>query len=115
MQFVISTHSPAIISNLHNDGKINRIYRLNQDHQAELVDDYFGAEYGDTLVMSMGSYGRLHELELLEELYREYRCQNNEEGKRQVMDDLRRLFLPSRMAETWMRDTVAKWEEKLRQ
>ncbi len=113
VQFVISTHSPAIISNLHNDGEVNKIYRLNQDHQADIVDDFYGAEYGDTLVMSMGSYGRLHELELLEELYREYSIQRNEDGKRQVANELLQLFQPSHMAEAWKREMVAKWEEKL--
>ena len=76
------------------------------------MDDFFGAEYGDTLVTTMGSYGRLHELELLEELYREYTAARDEEGKRQVSADLLKMFEPSPLASRWQRETIRKWEEK---
>ena len=112
VQFIVSTHSPAIISNLHNDGEQNKIFRLKPDHSAEEMDDFFGAEYGDTLVTTMGSYGRLHELELLEELYREYTAARDEEGKRQVSADLLKMFEPSPLASRWQRETIRKWEEK---
>lgn len=114
VQFIVSTHSPAIISNLHNDGQQNKIYRLNPDHSAEEIDDFFGAEYGDTLVMSMGSYGRLHELEVLEELYREFYIAGDNEGKGKVADDLLHMFEPSTLSRRWQAEIISKWEERLR-
>lgn len=110
VQFIITTHSPAIISNIHNDGRYCKIYRLDRDHRAVLLDDFFGAEYGDTLVLSMGSYGRLHQLEMLEEMYREYSQDGNNEGKHQVESELEELFRPSEMAKQWMRETIDNWE-----
>ena len=115
VQFIISTHSPAIISNIHNDGQYCKIYRLNRDHQAVVIDDFFGAEYGDTLVLSMGSYGRLHQLELLEEMYREYFQDGDNEGKCQVEKELEKLFQPSDMAKRWMRETIDKWNRAIMQ
>ena len=71
VQFIISSHSPAVVANVRNDGQEEIVVSLTPDHNFEVVEKCFGADYGDTLVNHMGAYGRMHMLQVLKQLVRE--------------------------------------------
>jgi predicted ATP-binding protein involved in virulence len=76
LQFVATTHSPVVLSNIHNDMDNIIIYRLVQDKNKttkELItDDYFGLDANNVLEDAMLSYpmsvGVFKEVELINEL-----------------------------------------------
>ena len=113
LQFIVSTHSPAIVSNIHNDGVYTKVLRLNPDHSFIELGDFYGADYGDTLVRSMGSYGRLHELEVLEELYREAYYAGDKDGMEQTREELLEFYQPAEQARLWTDAIISRWEHNL--
>ena len=48
IQFIVSTHSPLVVSNIDADGKTNKIIRLTYDgqhYQNETLDNVYGIDY----------------------------------------------------------------------
>lgn len=109
VQFIVSTHSPAVISNVRNDGDIIRILSLDSDHNFTEVEDCFGCDYSDTLVMHMGSYGRMHLLSIFEELYREYKAENDQQGMNEIKEQIKAFWSNSENADQWATDLIESW------
>jgi predicted ATP-binding protein involved in virulence len=58
IQFIVSTHSPLVISNLKADGQVNKIIKLEHEgdfYENEEVSNVFGIDYTTNLVEVMGS------------------------------------------------------------
>lgn len=113
IQFIVSTHSPAVVGNVKADGDLCRVLQLDSSHRFNEVKDSFGMDYSDTLLTRMGSYGRMHKLALLEELYREYSADGDNEGVDETLAELRTFFGDSPQAEQWTADMVASWNEQM--
>lgn len=84
IQFIVTTHSPLVISNVHNDGQVVRVLRLDRDHRFRMADDCFQVPYGDTLVMAMGGYGNMGYMRELRQRYWTAADDGDEAGKEQV-------------------------------
>lgn len=60
LQFIATTHSPVVLSNIHNDAHDIIIYRLVQEKdgtgQELITDDYFGLDANNVLEDAMLSY-----------------------------------------------------------
>lgn len=113
VQFIISTHSPAIVSNIYNDGAENVVYKLTSDHNFKRARNSFGETYDDTLVNTMGSFGRLHLLELYRQLYLNYRQDNDERGINRVKDKLKEFYVNAPDAEELVKSLTKEWDELL--
>lgn len=88
VQFIITTHSPMIVSNVYNDGQQVRVLRLNRNQEFILAEDCFGAEYSDTLVMSMGAYNSMRYIQILRQRYLDAAMQENKGEMLSVRQDL---------------------------
>lgn len=88
VQFIVTTHSPMIVSNVYNDGQQVRVLRLNRNHEFILAEDCFEAEYSDTLVMAMGAYNSMRYIQILRQRYLDAVTQKNEEEMLSVRQDL---------------------------
>ncbi len=58
IQFVVSTHSPIVVSNLNADGKCNKILKLESqglNYSIEPVDNVYGIDYTTGLMDIMGA------------------------------------------------------------
>ena len=69
IQFIVTTHSPLIVSNVYNDNATVRVLNLNRDHKFSLVENCFKADYGDTLIMAMGAYSSMRYTSVLRQRY----------------------------------------------
>jgi len=82
VQFIITTHSPSVISNFYNDGELSKIYRLNHEHGFVETNNYMGYGYDDTLVFAMNSYSSMRYLQTLRQQYLDA-LQNLDEPKQE--------------------------------
>jgi len=110
VQFIVSTHSPAVISNIKVDGDVCKVLKLAGDHNFSEMDDSFGLSYSDTLMLKMGSYGRMHMLSLLEEMYSEYKEENDTAGMNEVRDELQKFFGDVPLRNQWVDELIAQWD-----
>lgn len=59
MQFVVSTHSPLVLSNFKQDGKENIVYRLSREEDftttLQKIDYSYGVDYNSLLTDLMGT------------------------------------------------------------
>ena len=86
IQFIITTHSPTVISTVYNDGEKVRVIRLTDNHEFMLAEDCFEADYGTTLVMAMGAYNSMRYTQRLRQHY----IDALHEGKNEEMQNIRR-------------------------
>ena len=67
LQFIMTSHSPLIVSNLSPDEKQNKIFRLVAgEKQPHELPDLFGIDYDDVLLDWMGGIPRNEEVEFLQ-------------------------------------------------
>jgi len=69
VQFIITTHSPSVVSNFYNDGVLRKIYRLDSNHGFVEIKNVMGYDYADTLVFAMNSYSSMRYLQTLRQQY----------------------------------------------
>lgn len=91
IQFIVTTHSPTIISNVYNDGQKVCVVRLNRDHDFSLVQNCFQSEYGDTLVIAMGAYNSMRYIQNLRQSYVEAIDDDNIDKQEEVSDALQKF------------------------
>ena len=66
LQFVMTSHSPLVVSNLSPNENQNRIFRLVAgEKQPHVLPDLFGVDYDDVLLDWMEGYPRNEELDFL--------------------------------------------------
>lgn len=88
IQFIVTTHSPTVVSNVYNDGELVRVIRLTNDHRFIMAENCFEADYGDTLVMSMGAYNSMR---YIQKLRQHYLDASREENKNEMENIKREL------------------------
>lgn len=113
VQFIISTHSPAIISNIYNDGENNVVYKLTANHEFVKARNGFGMPYSDTLVNVMGSYGRMHLLDLFKQEYLDYKQDGSTDGINEVKDSLRIFYSNVKDADAQIKKLTDNWNQLL--
>lgn len=66
LQFIMTSHSPLVISNLSSNNKRNKVFRLVAgEKRPHELPDLFGVDYDDVLLDWMEGYPRNEELEFL--------------------------------------------------
>lgn len=66
LQFILTSHSPLVVSNLLSDGGRNKVFRLvANEKKAHELPDLFGIDYDDVLLDWMEGYPRNAELDFL--------------------------------------------------
>lgn len=66
LQFIMTSHSPLVISNLSSNNKRNKVFRLVAGEKSpHELPDLFGVDYDDVLLDWMEGYPRNEELEFL--------------------------------------------------
>ena len=71
MQFIVSTHSPLVITNCKQDdaNRIYKLYRDGKEYEKIMVDNLYGVDYNSGLKHTMDTPPRNTELENLLEAY----------------------------------------------
>ena len=88
VQFIVTTHSPTIVSNVYNDGKCVRVVRLNKNHDFSLAENCFQTEYSDTMVIAMGAYNSMRYIQTLRQRYLDAKEENNIERLQEIRQSL---------------------------
>lgn len=88
IQFIVTTHSPTVISNVYNDGDTVRVIRLTDNHQFMLAEDCFEADYSDTLVIAMGAYNSMRYTQKLRQHYLNAIHENDEAEINKLREEL---------------------------
>ncbi len=95
IQFIVSTHSPLVLSNLKED-EGNKIIALSQDsekvyHIREL-DNVYGLDYNTTISEVLQTPARPHKLEMLKQLYVTYGLEEDFEGMSEIKNRIELLL-----------------------
>lgn len=92
IQFIVSSHSPLVISNLKVDKVDNKIIRLKSsgfDYTKEYVDNIFGIDYTTNLVEVMGSDYRSSTIDKLINAYLVLFGKKNEQQAELILQKLK--------------------------
>lgn len=110
LQFIMTTHSPLVISNLVPNGDRNRVFRLVAGKDAPVAaDDFFGADYNDVLIDYMDSYPRNETLDFLKVAYLRAVQMDNKVLIDKRKNELTRLLLDD---EVKANEMIAKWQQQ---
>ena len=107
LQFIMTSHSPLIVSNLSPDEKQNKIFRLVAgEKQPHELPDLFGIDYDDVLLDWMGGTPRNEELEFLRmAIKRAVQMENTQ------LFNMRRKELEKMLGENQASQLINKWKE----
>ena len=93
MQFVVSTHSPLVLSNFKQDNEDNVVYQLNRndDFTAKIqkIDYSYGIDYNSLLVDLMGTKVRNTMLRQLIESYNYWKDAEEEELMNSTLEEIK--------------------------
>jgi predicted ATP-binding protein involved in virulence len=89
LQFIISTHSPLVITSMPTDEKRNSIYRMDTTMEREMLGDVYGLDYNSGIEDVMQVAATDEELDRIAETYVYLRSQGMEEQA----ETLKRSFL----------------------
>ena len=108
LQFIMTSHSPLIVSNLSPDEKQNKIFRLVAgEKQPHELPDLFGIDYDDVLLDWMGGTPRNEELEFLRmAIKRAVQMENTQ------LFNMRRKELEKMLGENQASQLINKWKEE---
>lgn len=109
VQFIISSHSPSVVANVHGGTSSDKVITLNDNHTFTTLPDYYGIDYGETLVRTMHGYGRSHALQIYEELIREATASHNEEMIASVRDSLSQFFSGNANRDEYIDRLISDW------
>ena len=110
-QFIVSTHSPLVLTNLRADQGHNLIYRMNPiGSQPDLLADVYGLDYNTGLTDVMGVESRMASLEnmITACAYQEFKKQEDE-AERIKIDICERFGLTSDEVEKRVEDQLNAW------
>lgn len=113
VQFIVTTHSPLIISSVFNDGEQVRVLKLGKERQFSLAEDCFNADYSDTLVLAMGAYNSMRLTQRLRQKYLEACEEDDEATKKSVRDSLIAFIGHNDRAEVVANNIITDWEDLL--
>ena len=108
LQFIMTSHSPLIVSNLSADEKQNKIFRLVAgEKQPHELPDLFGIDYDDVLLDWMGGAPRNEEMEFLQmAIKRAMQMENTQ------LLNMRRKELEKMLGEKKALQLINKWKEE---
>lgn len=108
LQFVMTSHSPLIVSNLSPNEKKNKIFRLVAgEKQPHELPDLFGIDYDDVLQDWMGGYPRNEEIDFLQFAIKRAMQMRNDQ-----LLDMRCKELEKMLGKEKASQLIAKWTEK---
>ena len=109
LQFIMTSHSPLVISNLSSNNKRNKVFRLVAGEKSpHELPDLFGVDYDDVLLDWMEGYPRNEELEFLRISMKRALEMNNENLISMRKKELTELLHSEEKAERMM----AKWKNE---
>lgn len=111
VQFIISSHSPSVVANVHGGSDAAKVVNLNDDHSFTTLPDCYGVDYGETLVRRMHGYGRSHALQIYEELIREASAASDEETISLVRNSLEDFFSGHEDRDEYINSLITSWSE----
>lgn len=108
LQFIMTSHSPLIVSNLSPDEKQNKIFRLVAgEKQPHELPDLFDIDYDDVLLDWMGGIPRNEEVEFLQmAIKRAIQMENTQ------LFNMRRKELEKMLGEKKALQLINKWKEE---
>jgi predicted ATP-binding protein involved in virulence len=95
IQFIVSTHSPLVLSNLMADGEQNKIIKLKNDgvtYTHETIDNLYGTDYITSLMEIMDATYRPSTIDKLIDLYVTLKARNKNQDAKSVYDKLKDVF-----------------------
>lgn len=109
LQFIITSHSPLVISNLAYDHQQNRVFRLVAgEKQPHELPDLFGIDYDDVLLDWMTGYPRNEELDFLKFSIKRAFDMGNEQLVSMRKNELEKLLNSKEKVE----QMIAKWKDE---
>lgn len=91
IQFIVSTHSPLIITNFKQDADNNVLYKLykeNGEYKNERVEDLYGVDYNSGLKYSMDTPERASFVNELKEAYLYWKDEGNTDMMEKLKDKM---------------------------
>ena len=108
LQFIMTSHSPLVISNLSSKGNQNKVFRLVAgEKRPHELPDLFGVDYDDVLLDWMGGSPRNEELEFLKfAMKRALQMENTQLQlmRRRELEDLLGNDKASLLIEQWKKE-----------
>ena len=109
LQFVMTSHSPLVISNLSSKDQRNKVFRLVAgERQPHELPDLFGIDYDDVLLDWMEGYPRNEELDFLKSSIKRALDMGNEQLISQRKKELTKLLHSEEKAKRM----IAKWKDE---
>jgi len=97
IQFIVSTHSPLVISNLKKEEGKNQIIKLSFDgkeYKPEYLDNFYGASYDTSLNEVMESFARTPKIDFLIDTYLHHKRKGKEAEAKTILLELEDLAGP---------------------
>lgn len=109
LQFVMTSHSPLVVSNLSSNDRRNKVFKLVAgEKQPHELPDLFGIDYDDVLLDWMEGYPRNEELDFLKFSIKRALDMENNQLLTMRMKELTKLLHSKEKAE----QMIAKWRNE---
>lgn len=109
LQFIMTSHSPLVVSNLLSDNQRNKVFRLVAgEKRPHELPDLFGIDYDDILLDWMDGYPRNEELGFLRTAMKRAIEMGNEQLISMRKEELAELLHSKEKAE----QMIAKWKDE---
>lgn len=109
LQFVMTSHSPLVVSNLPSNNQRNKVFRLVADEtKPHELPDLFGIDYDDVLLDWMEGYPRNEELDFLKFSMKRALDMGNEQLISMRRKELEKLLNSKEKAE----QMITKWKDE---
>ena len=108
LQFIMTSHSPLVVSNLSSQGNENKVFRLVAgEKQPHVLPDLFGVDYDDVLLDWVGAYPRNERLDFLKTAMKRALDMGNEQ-----LISLRKKELIELVGDEQANQYIARWSEE---
>ncbi len=108
LQFIMTSHSPLVVSNLSSQGNENKVFRLVAgEKQPHALPDLFGVDYDDVLLDWVGAYPRNERLDFLKTAMKRAIDMGNEQ-----LITMRKKELIELVGNEQANQYIAKWSEE---
>jgi len=109
LQFIMTSHSPLVVSNLSSNDQRNKVFRLVAgEKKPHELPDLFGIDYDDVLLDWMEGYPRNEELDFLKSSIKRALDMGNEQLVLMRKNELVELLHSEKKAE----QMIAKWKNE---
>lgn len=93
-QFVVSTHSPAVLSNLlqNNDNRIVQMFSDGDDYSNVKMENVYGLDYNNTVSLVMGAQDRDPHVQTVKDRYVRLMRRGKRDKAELAVKEIKRLF-----------------------